>query len=87
MLVSQCKKRPNVVLCNGRQLKGTVHPKINTTYFFFSPILPFTHLDCFDVSCRVLEISAVEISAFSLTMKLHCTCLVVLKAVRENMYF
>ena len=35
------------------------------TFFLLSVVL-FINLDCFDVSCLVLEMSAVEISAFSL---------------------
>ena len=42
--------------------KGTVHKIKNTS---FLPVVLFITLDSFGVSCRVLEISAVEISAFS----------------------
>ena len=45
--------------------KGTDHPKIKKYRFFILPVELFVSLDCFGVSCLVLEISAVEISAFS----------------------
>ena len=41
------------------QVKGTVHPKIRAPYF------PLANLDCFAVSFLVMEISAIEISAFT----------------------
>ena len=44
-------------------IKGTVHPKIK---IHISPLMLFINLDCFGVSCLVVEISAVKISAFSL---------------------
>ena len=42
--------------------KGTVQKYI----YFLLPVVLFINVDGFGVSCRVLEISAVEISAFSL---------------------
>ena len=47
-------------------IKGTVHPKIKNTCFFLLPVVVFIRIDSFGVSCLVLEISVVEISAFSL---------------------
>ena len=46
-------------------LKGTVHPKILKIHIFPLTKL-FISLDSFGVSCLVFEISAVQISAFSL---------------------
>ena len=43
-------------------LKGTVHPK---SKIHSLPVELFISLDCFGVSCLVLKISAVEVSAFS----------------------
>lgn len=43
-------------------LKGTVHPQNPKFTFFLFPAGLFAHLDCFSVSCRVLEI---VMSAFS----------------------
>ena len=45
-------------------MKRTVHSKIKS-FFFLVHLVLFINLDCFDVSCLVLQISAVEISAFS----------------------
>ena len=45
--------------------KGKVHPKIKKYTFFPLIIVLFIHHDFFGVSCRVLEMSAVEMSAFS----------------------
>lgn len=45
-------------------LKDTVHPKINT-YFVLLLVVLFIQLDCFGLICRILEISAVKMSAFS----------------------
>ena len=44
--------------------KGTIHPKIKNTYYLH--VVLFISLDSFGVSCLVWEISAIEISAFSL---------------------
>ena len=46
----------------GKPLEEQFIQKLKNTYL---TVLPIIHLDCFDVSCRVLEISAVEMSAFS----------------------
>ena len=43
-------------------IKGTVHPKIKLHIF---PVVLFICIDSFGVSCLVLEISAIEISAFT----------------------
>ena len=45
--------------------KGKVHPKIKKTHFFVLSSALFIHQDFFGMSCRVLEMSAVEMSAFS----------------------
>ena len=34
---------------------GSVHPKLKNTYFFLLPVVRFIHLDCFRVSCLILE--------------------------------
>ena len=48
-----------------QMLKGQFTP--NQKYMFYLlPVEIFINLDSFGVSCLVLEISAVEISAFSL---------------------
>ena len=39
---------------------------LKNTYFFLLPVELFISLNCFGVSCLVLEISATEISALSL---------------------
>ena len=46
-------------------LKGTVHPKNKKYTFFLLPVVLFISWGCFSVSCLVLEISGVEIFAFS----------------------
>ena len=46
--------------------KGTVHFKIKKYILFLLPVVLFINLDSFGVRCLVLEISAVEISVFSL---------------------
>ena len=47
------------------QFKGTV-PHQNQQYIFFLvPVVLFVHPDCFGVSCRVLQMSAVGASALS----------------------
>ena len=43
-------------------VKGTGHPK-NKNTDFSSYVVQFVNLDCTGVSCLVLEISALEISA------------------------
>ena len=41
-----------------------VHHKIKKIIFFLLPVVLFINLYCFGVSCLVLEILAVEVSAF-----------------------
>ena len=48
---------------NRRNIHYPERDKIKIT--FFSPVVFFTHLDSFGVSCWVLEISAIKMSAFS----------------------
>ena len=48
-----------------QQTFSSVHPKI-IIHIFSLPVVLFISLDSFGVSCLVLEISAVESSAFSL---------------------
>lgn len=40
--------------------KGPVHPQNQKYIVCFLPVAPLIHLDCFDGSCRVFDISAVE---------------------------
>ena len=47
-----------------KNVKETVHPKVQNTFFLLAVVL-FINLDNFVVSCLVLEILAVEISAVS----------------------
>ena len=49
-----------------REFKGTVPPQNQNYVFCLLPVVLFISLDCFGVSCLVLEISPVEISAFFL---------------------
>ena len=44
--------------------KFTVHPQNQRYIFFLLPVVLFIILDSFGVSCPVLEISAIEMSAF-----------------------
>lgn len=44
--------------------KGTGHPS-DLKIHYFPPGVLFIYINCFDTSCRVLEISTVEMSAFS----------------------
>ena len=45
-------------------LKGQLTQNQKYIFFLFPVVLIF-HLDCFDVSCRVLELLAVEVSLLS----------------------
>lgn len=45
--------------------KGTVQPQGLRYMFFLWPVVTFISLDFFDAGCRVLEISAAGMSAFS----------------------
>ena len=47
---------------NNVKNKRTVQSKLKTTIVFLFNVLLFIHLDCFAVSCRVLEISSLEYS-------------------------
>ena len=56
------------ILCNCFFIlvfKGTVHPKIHPKNIFLLHLVLFISLNCFDLRCLVLEISAVDPSAFS----------------------
>lgn len=60
-----------------QKLKGTVPTKIKNTCLLY---FVFIYLDCFGVRCLILNICAIEMSAFSLiNVKLKGTLLVVLK--------
>ena len=61
----------NETKCNATHViihffKGTIHPKIKNTYFFSLACSAIYPSRLFCVSCRVLEISAVEMSLSSL---------------------
>ena len=64
-------------------LKGAVHPKIKNIFFLSVQI--FINPDSFGLSCLVLEISSIEISAFSLNiMGLNGALNVVLTASKNT---
>ena len=44
-------------------LKGQCVPKSTIDILFLLPVVLFINLDCFSVSCLVLEISTIKISA------------------------
>ena len=56
-----------------RIIKGTVHPKIRNTYFSSYLYLYLIHLNCFGVSCRVLQILVVELSFLYKGTRWHST--------------
>ena len=60
-------RAPYVIVTRLEQVKETVHLKYKYTFFLLHLVL-FVNVDCFGVSCLVLDILVVEISTFSLVV-------------------